>query len=131
MMGPAQKAYEGAGRATEMLTAKPDLQNALVRGMTEGAEVLPERPIRNALWDTFISPSALDTERIGRSMGTAMQTPEGTQELRRLSGAVHGLIGNKNVMRAMRAAGQQPGRPDPMAMLQDFFSARSTPLSPK
>jgi hypothetical protein len=68
---------------------------------------------RNLAWDIAVSPAALDTERMGRNFGKSLHTPEGLQDVRRMAGATHNVVGNSRVQQVMRARGLEPGRPDP------------------
>lgn len=69
-------------------------------GLLHGA---PSRT-HEALMDTFVSPAALDTRRLGHTIAeTAKTAPD---EVRRIRGALHSVVGNKKVREYAQSAQQ-------------------------
>jgi len=81
---------------------KEFMRKGMKRGLVEGgADAAPS--VRERIMDVLVSPAALHTERMGRAMADLPATAS-KEQLARLTGASHSLMGQKRLRGAIKRA---------------------------
>jgi hypothetical protein len=102
MVAPESVVHAGINKIRKAVatsgTGRQFLKDQAVEGAIHGA---PSKA-HQVLMDTFVSPSALATRRVGEAATTAMANDP--QQVKRLAGAVHNLAGQRKVLEKVHDA---------------------------